>query len=300
MSRFLNKLCPVCEKRFEENDDIVVCPECGTPHHRACYAKNNACGVVAHHIDGFEWKGALPWEESPAEEPAPAPSEERSEPPSFMAGISTEGSAPFQALEIDPEKAYKEYLEMVNDDRITVDGVSRKELYTFVGKAVMHYSAAFETFRANPDKKKSRVAVFNFAAGIFRPLQQFYRRMDGFAVLLTLLDVVLSLPMLLIYAGVIEVTAQNEMLLTLLTSAANIVGFVVTVLLCIFWNRLYYRHAVKKIKKIRARFHGERSAEYYEALAASGKPSWLHVIIGFLLEAFIVACIVYLPMALMA
>ena len=35
--RFENQVCPVCEEKFKENDEIVVCPECGTPHHRDCY-----------------------------------------------------------------------------------------------------------------------------------------------------------------------------------------------------------------------------------------------------------------------
>ena len=35
--------CPVCEKKFENGDDIVVCPECGTPHHRECYDSLGRC-----------------------------------------------------------------------------------------------------------------------------------------------------------------------------------------------------------------------------------------------------------------
>lgn len=29
--------CPICGKEFCDGDDIVVCPECGTPYHRECY-----------------------------------------------------------------------------------------------------------------------------------------------------------------------------------------------------------------------------------------------------------------------
>lgn len=35
--------CPVCNRQFEENDDIVTCPECGTPHHRECYNLTGHC-----------------------------------------------------------------------------------------------------------------------------------------------------------------------------------------------------------------------------------------------------------------
>ena len=38
--RYTGETCPVCNKVFQEDDDIVVCPDCGTPHHRKCYLKN--------------------------------------------------------------------------------------------------------------------------------------------------------------------------------------------------------------------------------------------------------------------
>lgn len=43
MSLFENKHCPVCDKEFLDGDDIVVCPECGTPHHRECYKLIGHC-----------------------------------------------------------------------------------------------------------------------------------------------------------------------------------------------------------------------------------------------------------------
>ena len=35
--------CPVCGKPFTSDDDIVVCPECGAPYHRACYQQAGHC-----------------------------------------------------------------------------------------------------------------------------------------------------------------------------------------------------------------------------------------------------------------
>ena len=33
--------CPVCGKSFQESDDIVVCPQCGAPHHRECWKQED-------------------------------------------------------------------------------------------------------------------------------------------------------------------------------------------------------------------------------------------------------------------
>ena len=35
--------CPICGKEFCDGDDIVVCPECGTPYHRECYKTAGHC-----------------------------------------------------------------------------------------------------------------------------------------------------------------------------------------------------------------------------------------------------------------
>ena len=47
--------CPVCQEEFKDGDDIVVCPECGAPHHRACYEKENRCAFEDKHSEGFEY-----------------------------------------------------------------------------------------------------------------------------------------------------------------------------------------------------------------------------------------------------
>jgi len=41
--KYTNYKCSVCQKVFNEEDDVVVCAECGTPHHRECYIQNGKC-----------------------------------------------------------------------------------------------------------------------------------------------------------------------------------------------------------------------------------------------------------------
>lgn len=53
---FEGSTCPVCEQELKQNDDIVVCPKCGAPHHRECYKTNNACAFESRHDEGFIWQ----------------------------------------------------------------------------------------------------------------------------------------------------------------------------------------------------------------------------------------------------
>ena len=47
--------CPVCGEIMKNDDDIVVCPECATPHHRECWFKNGRCINQELHGEDFVW-----------------------------------------------------------------------------------------------------------------------------------------------------------------------------------------------------------------------------------------------------
>ncbi|NMP38379.1 MAG: DUF2628 domain-containing protein [Clostridiales bacterium] len=48
--------CPACSKVFEDTDDMVVCPECGTPQHRECWNEHNCCVNAEKHSQGYVFK----------------------------------------------------------------------------------------------------------------------------------------------------------------------------------------------------------------------------------------------------
>lgn len=52
---FIGNKCPVCDQYFHSDDDVVVCPECGTPHHRACYEELGHCVNEALHAEGYDF-----------------------------------------------------------------------------------------------------------------------------------------------------------------------------------------------------------------------------------------------------
>lgn len=78
--KYVNSVCDGCGLFLREDDDIVVCPECGTPQHRECYKKNHRCVNNHKHSEGFEWNsGSSPAPvqtsaETKQEEKLPCPS----------------------------------------------------------------------------------------------------------------------------------------------------------------------------------------------------------------------------------
>ncbi|MCM1365440.1 MAG: DUF2628 domain-containing protein [Faecalibacterium sp.] len=60
--------CDGCSREFDENDDVVVCPVCGTPQHRECYKLKGECVNAARHAEGFVWQDAVAQSEIPAKE----------------------------------------------------------------------------------------------------------------------------------------------------------------------------------------------------------------------------------------
>ena len=59
MNRYTGDECSVCKVTFRDSDDVVVCPVCGTPYHRACYSVESGCV-------NKEWHGKTTYEQEKA------------------------------------------------------------------------------------------------------------------------------------------------------------------------------------------------------------------------------------------
>lgn len=319
MSKFYGKLCPVCRVRFEEGDDIVVCPDCGTPHHRACYMITEKCALSQLHNDGFTWNGALPDEQSGAE------SNEESSKENISADFSQESADPHhaeypnaQAYDEPSEnpfgaqneghdgapftnpyaEAYKQIQQMTSDETRGEDGVSAKELSRFVGTSVLHYAQAFSAFRTGVvgyGGTKRVKAFLNVWAGILSPIQQIYRRMDGLGIILLIIQAVIALPevLLLRYSGNLTQSAMST--LQTLSAVSSIVSIALLILLSLFGDYIYYKFCVRRIKKIRERFDDGKAEGYYDELALRGTPSKLRAVIGILATLFVGQLVAVLP-----
>lgn len=68
---YTKKTCKSCGKEFNEDDDIVVCPVCATPHHRECWKENGKCVNDDLHATGYIWSEAKEKKQAPEEAQVP-------------------------------------------------------------------------------------------------------------------------------------------------------------------------------------------------------------------------------------
>ncbi len=325
MSKFVGRLCPVCRERFCDNDETVVCPVCGTPHHRACYLARNKCALEDLH-GSFTWAGKLPEElasseqlSRPANDPEPAgeSSSDTSElqrnreelerllrmkeellsrtgkTVSREASETSDNELDEQVLhEVEAmlglSPGYRDdpvisecYLALISgllDPQPGVDGVSQRELTFFSAFSVNHFLRAFTPFRSGVKK-----TGFNLASGLLMPINQFFRRMDGLAfALLGLIALVEGLPLILNVQGMISAQLTGWLLV-----GGRIVLGAAAILMCVFGDYIYYRHAVNRIRKVRRQFEGKtQTLDYFLALYDSGRPSLVKGAVGILALAF--------------
>ncbi len=167
-----NKVCDGCSEVMLEGDDIVVCPECGTPQHRECYNKNNEC-VNAHlHAENFDWRTAHE-EAAPPEAPEePVEKSEAYEEPRREFNIGTEGEIPDIPI---PEFRFdgmfvKGRAYSANED---LGGATIKEVATYTQVNFKHYIKRLVKNR----HKKSFFLSWNWGAFFFGPAWFFYRKL---------------------------------------------------------------------------------------------------------------------------
>ena len=43
MEKYIGKICPFCKTAITAEDEVMVCPSCATPHHKACWDENKGC-----------------------------------------------------------------------------------------------------------------------------------------------------------------------------------------------------------------------------------------------------------------
>ena len=191
--RYEKENCPVCGGTFSEEDEVVVCPVCATPHHRACFSENGKCANEHLHEEGFVWQRAEKKEPAKAVEPEKVQTTEEETVTCPECGAVNKKKA-FSCSEcgmilneqiirqFQPPKEGSVFIEgKPVDDRDFIDAektVTVAEAAAFIQKRKESYVKTFLDAKVNNRKPK-----FNFAAFIFGPLWFFFRKIykAGFA-----------------------------------------------------------------------------------------------------------------------
>lgn len=269
MQSFYGSPCPYCGKTFAEGDDIVVCPECGTPHHRECYKENSACANEAKHSENYEWKAAFaPAKPHVHEHHTPETSSEMTvcptcgneNPASSRFCLSCGSRLGHADTHTPSEEDFRRerqrmYSEAFGD---SLNGISAKEAAIFVRSNIEYFLPRFAAF--------SKGAKFdtNFSAFIFSYLYLFYRKMYGLGIMVFIATSILNIPTLLldlvtIQEQYVEMGLLSQIIweiphqdaLAVYAIIANLLVWMMRIALMMFFNRLYFAKVTNTIKSER-------------------------------------------------
>ncbi|MFV0412494.1 MAG: RING finger protein [Oscillospiraceae bacterium] len=294
--------CPVCKQSFKENDDIVFCPECGTPYHRACYVAQGQCLYAQKHGTGYEY---TPPKQEPAASapPPPAGKAESGGNTVVCPSCSTVNSArnifceqcgaPLHApgfAENNWQKAGMGGFAMAGpfvDMAGEIDGIPKADWVRFFGPSGNNYLLRL----AQQEERRSNMS-FILSAFFFGPLYFAYRKMWGWAALYFVLMLVFTVPSLLAImkmGGNPLVAGLTEGTINLLSQIVWFLNLALRLAASMFSMYLYRAAGAKKIKALRKAL--PQNEQYQEALGKKGGISVLGVaavVAGlFLFSAFI-------------
>lgn len=173
---YKNEICNGCNQPIKEDDDIVVCPVCGTPQHRSCWIANGECVNSSLHADGFVWQ------KSQSAETQEQPKAEEAEPNT----VPVMGKMPaFDQLAQEAQNLEAIFLkdQLAHKDE-EFDGINVTDAGYYLQSGAHRYIRRF---------RKGRKLGWNWGAFIFAPAWFFYRRLYKFGAIFLALVVSLNL-----------------------------------------------------------------------------------------------------------
>ena len=281
LEKYIGEKCIVCGEAFTDDDDMVVCPDCGTPYHRACWLEKGSCINTELHAAGQIWQ---PEVKEPAHETIrcvrcgtdnpstmhfcgqcglPLNSSESDLPRPFNGEAGTQGmnddNGSFKHRDEEPIGVFSS--PMVGQTiKLTaqsdIGGIKLGDYMEFAGRSSFSLIASFIRFAATKGK-----VSFNLAAFFFPEFYMFYRKMNKKGIIVLVLTFLLSLPSLLYYGQtgsmggmvlfhtVIDVKSKEFIMAT---NACSLISMVLSIICGLYANYWYYTKARKEIEKIRA------------------------------------------------
>ncbi len=304
--------CPICGQPFSENEDVVFCPQCGLPHHRACWMQEGHCHLAHLHNTEEQWsrdKAAKTVNQKQDNRASNHPHQicaNCGTPNAEFAEFCQHCGAPLKIDEqwqsaVHTSSPYNEYQPFRStqqpaqtSDNSEIDGVSSQDVSAFVGLKATYYVPRFQRMARNNSS-----ASWNWAAFIFGPFWLLYRKMYAFGVLVMLLDIAqVTLTQFAFNAiGFTNNTTYAEIysfVETAMTVPSNryflfaifllsVLEMAISIGVALFGNRLYRDHCKRKIQTAREHTPDLTSGE----LSTLGGTSIAVTIIGYFAQYFI-------------
>lgn len=157
---YKKEICKGCNVPIQEDDDIVVCPICGTPQHRSCWAENGRCVNSDLHSENFVWQKTQP--DEPVAEPEATEKTATTKP--VMDSFPV-----FEQLSQEAQNMETLFLrEQVVHKQEEFDGVSVADAGYYLQSGAHRYIKRF---------RKGRKVTWNWGAFFFAPAWFFYRKL---------------------------------------------------------------------------------------------------------------------------
>lgn len=293
--------CKLCGQDFHENDDIVVCPDCGTPYHRECYKKTGKCINFELHVKKTSWKS----------EKSETTSDNKSK-VCTRCGYKNKNSSSFcencgNSLHSDKEKHSEnsgfsnfnaaEFNEQMNQQLkseicektgITdeeIDGVKLYEMAYFVKTNIFYYISAFKKFVTTGKKLSINLLCFLVPYYYFSNRKMYFWSFISFLII-TLLSVPQYIE--IISSGLIKninVDFINTGIFNAVLNLSNFLIIVFRVIISFFANWLYSKHIIKSIKNIKQTCP---QSQWNINMMRQGGTSFAAIIITLLIELAVV------------
>ncbi|NCC87431.1 MAG: DUF2628 domain-containing protein [Clostridia bacterium] len=279
--------CPVCGSIFGENDDVVVCPKCGTPHHRNCFAESGSCANADKHKEGFVWVSPLvDIPQAPKATPTPTESVNTNK-----TKIFSNEAFPFNEDELMKMGGLRPI-----DGEELIGDLKVMEYGEYIGKNKHKYIPKF--YRMGRANQK---VSWNWAAFFFPIPWLFYRKMNAIGSILAIftfiIPIVFTMDVINYNQEFSAVVAQASATITpsellalfpqppLSFKVSSYISFAVNLFCAFFGNYFYMKKATKEIKDIKA--DKQNFSEYEVALKKKGSVSISNMIIWIFLFYFL-------------